>query len=98
MNPRVERHRIQFEVIAPRESLVTIAQSHYPAWRAKIDGTNSVLVRANHAFQAIEVPPGRHSVELFYRDQGFLKGLCLSFPVLIGMVFLSVRSRFQTRA
>jgi len=94
-NGKVERHRIEFDVSTPREALVTIAQCHYPAWRAKIGGTNATLYRANHAFQALEIPPGQHRVEVFYRDEGFLKGACLSFPVFIGLIISRMHSRYR---
>ncbi len=93
LNLTVTRHRIEIEVVSDRESLVTLAQSYYPAWRATIDGTNTTLYRANHAFQALEIPPGKHTIELDYYERGFYTGACLSFPVLIGLMWAGCRFR-----
>jgi len=42
------------------------------------------LWRANHAFQALEVPAGRHEVKLVYHDTRFLLGGVISLTTLLG--------------
>ena len=42
------------------------------------------LLQANHAFQAVEVPAGRHEVRLVYEDQQFYFGAALSLSCWIG--------------
>ncbi len=69
-------------LVIPTESatsaMVTIAQSHYPAWQATIDGQPATLWRANYAFQAVEVPAGKHEIVLAYRDRAFFIGAGIS--------------------
>jgi uncharacterized membrane protein YfhO len=36
------------------------------------------LLRADAAFQAVQIPAGRHSVHLFYRDRAFEAGALIS--------------------
>jgi len=41
------------------------------------------LWRANYAFQAVEVPAGRHEVLLVYRDEAFQAGAAVSLCALL---------------
>ena len=73
-----QAHRIEFEVNAEASTVAVIAQAWYPAWLARVDGQPVPLWRANHAFQALPVPAGRHQVQLVYRDRKFLAGAVVS--------------------
>jgi hypothetical protein len=85
----VRPHRIEAEVEADASSLVVVAQSYYPRWLAFVDGEGVALWRANHAFQALEVGPGKHRIELVYRDTPFLLGICISSFSLLGTLGFS---------
>ena len=63
---------------APAASLVVISQTHYPAWKAYVDGRPTRIWRANYAFQAVEVPAGEHEVLLAYEDKALVAGGVLS--------------------
>jgi hypothetical protein len=76
--------RVRLETEADVPSLVVFAQSYYHPWKAHIDGLPTRLWRANHAFQAVEVPAGRHSVTLIYRDDTFLIGAAITGLTVIG--------------
>jgi len=71
-------------VQAPAPALVVIAQSFYHDWHAFVDGKPVPLLRANHAFQAVEVPAGRHEVTLRYEDSMFRLGALISVLTLLG--------------
>ena len=45
------------------------------------------LLRANAAFQAVQVSPGTHRVHLFYRDRAFEIGAGISIGALMVCVF-----------
>ena len=64
-------------------SFLVIAQSFYHRWKATVDGQPAPILRANHAFQAVQVPSGEHRVELVYKDTPFRKGACISIVTLI---------------
>jgi hypothetical protein len=82
-NVDFQRHRITFRVDAAQPCLVTVAQTFYPAWRAAIDGRETPIQRANHAFQAIEVPAGAHDVRFAYVDRKFQAGAVISLASLL---------------
>jgi hypothetical protein len=71
-------HRIRLVAEAPAPAMVVVAQSYYHNWRAFVDGKPVPLWRANHAYQAVEIPPGRHEVVLKYRDTAFRAGAVVS--------------------
>jgi hypothetical protein len=71
-------HRVEAEVVAPTAAMVVVAQSYYHWWRATVNGTAVPLWRANHGFQALEVPAGRSLVTLTYEDRSFRTGAVVS--------------------
>lgn len=75
-------HRLEFEVQSDAPTWVVVAQTYWPAWRARVDAQPARLWRANHAYQALEVPAGRHVVGLVYRDRGFVLGAMASLTTL----------------
>jgi uncharacterized membrane protein YfhO len=74
--------------------MVVIAHSFYHNWRSFVDGHPVRLWRANNAFQALEVPAGRHEVTLVYQDRAFHLGAVISTLTLITcLVLLSCPNR-----
>jgi hypothetical protein len=76
---------------ADSRALLVIAQAYYHCWKAAVDGQPAPLIRANYAYQAVEVPPGLHEVRLVYRDRLFWLGVAISLGALIGCV-IAVRA------
>ena len=77
------QNQVTAEVNAAEPSLVVLSQSYYHIWRAEVDGARVSLLRANVAFQAVQVPAGKHEIKLIYRDQNLLIGAVISvFSIL----------------
>lgn len=64
--------------VGDRAAYLVVSATCYPGWRATIDGRRARLVRTNHAFLGMVVPPGRHTVRLTYSPAAFRVGLYLS--------------------
>jgi hypothetical protein len=90
---KVANLTISFQVETPSACLTTVAQTHYPCWRAYVDGEPTKLFRANYAFQAVIVPAGTHRIELRYVDLPFKAGGVLSLFGIAGCIVLWLRSR-----
>ena len=75
---RFAAQRVDLEVDAEATSLVVVAQTYYHRWRAYVDGKPAPLLRANYAFQAVEVPAGHHRIRLAYEDRAFQIGALIS--------------------
>jgi hypothetical protein len=97
MDSTFTAHRAKINVEAATPSLALIAQSYYHHWRAAIDGTPTQLLRADHALQAVLVPPGKHQITLSYHDTMFTCGLVISLLTLgicgTALIWWSVRDR-----
>ncbi len=73
----------QLEVQADEPALIVVAQSFYHPWHAYVDGKPTPLWEANYAFQALQVPAGRHEVRLAYEDRMFETGAVISLATLL---------------
>lgn len=71
------------EVEASSPAIISVAQPFYHPWRAYVDERPVRLWRANYAFQAFEVPAGRHQVKLVYEDRVFQCGAVISLATLV---------------
>jgi hypothetical protein len=79
----------RIDASAENRTMLVVAQTWYHWWRATVDGSAVPLWRANYAFQAVEVPPGRHDVRLAYVDRGFQMGGVISvLTLLLCLAFL----------
>ncbi len=89
------RRYISFEAESPGPGLAVIAQTYYPAWKAYVDEKPVKIWRANYAFQAVELPAGRHSVRLAYEDPWLRAGVLLSVLGLTATVALWLFAHFR---
>jgi hypothetical protein len=93
----IKTERVSLNVTASAPSMVVIAQAYYPRWKAFLDGRPTVLLRANHAFQAVQVPAGDHHIDVVYQDRPFQIGAAISLLSLLGIVVAWARcSRKRT--
>jgi hypothetical protein len=76
-------HHLEAALEAAAPALVVVAQAYYHPWHAYVDGKPAALFRANYAFQALEVPAGRHEIRLVYEDLAFNCGAVISLATLV---------------
>ena len=98
LNSTFTTHGVDAEVEAAEPSLVVVAQTYYHNWRAYVDGRPAHLLRANYAFQALQVPEGRHRVRLVYEDRVFQFGAAVSVCMVVNcLIFLRWLKKRQFR-
>jgi hypothetical protein len=95
-NARVLSSKFEMETVdtiveADAPSLVVIAQSYYHDWRAYVDDRPATLLRANYAFQAVQVPAGTHKIHLAYVDRAFQIGAAISITAWLGSLICLIR-------
>ncbi len=92
-------HRLAVGVEADAPAMLVVAQLFYPSWHAYVDEAHVPLWRANYAFQAVQVPPGKHQVNLVYEDEAFRYGTRISLASLATclVTWIIVRSRITNR-
>ncbi|MGA2244186.1 MAG: YfhO family protein [Verrucomicrobiota bacterium] len=82
-DPRFGNRTVDFGTEAAGPSLAVMAQTYYHDWQAEVDGQAVPLLRANLAFQAVQIPAGRHQVHVYYRDRAFEIGVAISMCMWI---------------
>ena len=89
LSSQFKAQRVDIEVEAAESSLVVVAQMYYHNWRVYVDDRPAHLLRANYAFQAFQVPEGRHRVRLVYEDRVFQFGAAVSVCMAVNcLIFL----------
>lgn len=81
-------NRLRLAVTSDRDALLVVADNWFPAWHAKVDGTEAPVLRAYHSLRAVPIPPGEHSVEMTYHSAVVARSLwvsVLSLLVLVGL-------------
>jgi hypothetical protein len=76
----------------------TFSEQFFPGWTATIDGQTVTIERWGGAFQAVQVPAGKHAVEFQYRTPHLKLGAAISLLTLLGLGVLWFTSRrFSSR-
>lgn len=57
---------VTLEVKTENEALLFLSDNFYPGWKAKVNGKEAKIYRADYTFKAVIVPKGKSSVEFFF--------------------------------
>lgn len=60
------------------KTMMVVANTYYPGWKAYIDGLPTSLSRINWTMNGVSLPPGKHMVKLRYEPTSFRIGLSIS--------------------
>jgi hypothetical protein len=95
LSSQIQAQKIEAEVESADSSLVVLSQAFYHLWRASVDGKPMPLFRANLAFQALQIPAGKHHIVLVYRDIYLWTGAAVSVISLAacGLLWVAKRGR-----
>jgi hypothetical protein len=80
-----EPQRVTLRLRAPAPGFLVLADQYDPGWSATVNQEPREILRANHAFRAVEVPAGDSEVVFTYRPASLLLGALLSGATLLGM-------------
>lgn len=86
--------KIELVVEASGDTYIVVHETWMPGWRAWVDGVPRPVAHANHAFMAIPVGAGRHSVRLEYSAPGFRDGIVIA---VVGIAGLTVLAGYRPR-
>jgi hypothetical protein len=87
---RASAGEMEYDVELSRLGVLVVSESHYPGWKAFVDGQETPIMFANYAFRGVLLQPGRHTVRFEYRPASVWLGLAFSMASILG-IFLSVR-------
>ena len=57
---------------------LVISNNWNSGWKAYVDGRPAKILKANGFMQAVELPPGKHLIELLFRPWGVIIGILIS--------------------
>jgi hypothetical protein len=63
---------VELQIEAPSAQFLVTSETHYPGWRASVDGLPQPLYYTNVAFRGLVVPGGKHSVRMSF-EPGILR-------------------------
>jgi Bacterial membrane protein YfhO len=92
---RYENQAVTIDVSLNDSGILVLADSHYPGWKAYVDGKEEIIRRANLFFRAVSLPAGNHKVEFRYEPWSFKVGLTISLVTLFFLVVISMIIYFR---
>lgn len=81
----------RLRVTSPVPALLSMSETNFPGWTAKVNGKEVPIRPANYAFRAIEVPAGASVVEMAYWPPGMTAGVVISLLALLVSVAIVLR-------
>jgi hypothetical protein len=85
--------RVQLATASESAGWLVLTDTWFPGWRARLDGAETTLWRADHAFRAVWVPAGRHQIEMRYEPTSLRVGAALSALAAAGVLALLIGRR-----
>ena len=77
---------VRMRVAAAEPSVLVLSQTHYPGWKAVVDGKDAPLLRADYGFLGVPLGPGIHTVRFLYRPGSLRTGAFLTAAALLTSV------------
>lgn len=81
-------NKVSVHVESSSPGWLMLADVWYPGWRAKIDGEQAPIHKADYLFRAVQVPAGAREVVFIYQPVGFYLGLGVSLLAWTSLGFL----------
>lgn len=93
------RNRLVLEVDSPHAGIAVINEPFFPGWKARVNGKETRLFRANYLLRGVVVPKGKSRIELVYSPAAYpylLAGFFLALALLgLGIFFTKWPSWLQ---
>ncbi|HEX2987825.1 MAG TPA: YfhO family protein [Chloroflexota bacterium] len=84
---------VDLEATLEKPGFLVLSDSYYPGWKVYVDGSESHLLRADHAIRAVQLPAGSHQVRFVYDPLSFKAGLGLSAMGLLAVLVILTAGR-----
>jgi hypothetical protein len=85
-----DANRVLIETTSSQAGFLFLSDAYYPGWRARLDGQEETVYRADYLFRAVLVPPGQHSVEFTFDPVAFKIGLAVALSTVAALVAAAI--------
>jgi len=84
---------VQVNTNSPEAKFLILTDNYYNGWKAKVDGKQTEIFKANSTFRAVKVDQGNHQVDFYYDSDTFKLGVLISLVGLFTLGFITKRSK-----
>jgi hypothetical protein len=76
-------NEISLTVDTTQPGYLVLSDTYYPGWQVWIDGRETEILRANHAFRAVFLPTGFHEIQFKFRPVSVYIGLSVTLGTIL---------------
>jgi hypothetical protein len=85
-----DANRVVIETTSSQAGFLFLSDAYYPGWKARVDGQEETVYRADYLFRAVPVPPGQHVVEFTFDPVAFKIGLAVALTTAATLVAAAI--------
>ena len=82
---RPAKNRVLVRVSGSQGGWLVLHEQWARGWRARVNGASAPLLRADHAYRAVPIPPGELEIEFEYAPRELEWGAALALVALLGV-------------
>ncbi len=87
-----EANKLSYEVSSPNGGTVVFSEIYYPGWTCTIDGKETDIARANYVLRAVQMPVGKHTVEMVFNPRTVQVTESIAYGALVFLLILILGS------
>ncbi|MGH7897039.1 MAG: YfhO family protein, partial [Candidatus Binatia bacterium] len=76
-------NRVEIHALTPVDGLLVLTDSHFPGWRATVDGVEQPVEKVDGAFRGVRLQAGEHRVRFEFRPVTVLRGAAISLAAMM---------------
>jgi len=80
-------NRVRLRAHAARPALLVLADTHFPGWRARLDGSPAEILPVAGAVRGVEVPAGVHEITFAYSPRSLRAGIAIAAAAVLAGAF-----------
>jgi uncharacterized membrane protein YfhO len=91
---------MEIQTESDHNAFLVYSENHFPGWQAQLDGQPVTLYRTNGTLLGVPTPAGKHRIVLTFKPVTLylaLLGSLIALSILIGLVFVAMRTLFRRR-
>lgn len=83
-----EPNELNYEVNSSKGGVVVFSEIYYPGWTAKMDGQDIPIGRADYVLRAVQVPAGKHHIEMVFKPSSITTTETIAWISLVLLMLL----------